>query len=177
MPQQGLHAAEVGSIIQKVRCKAVAEFVRREIGWQAGLGEAELEEGVDGTRREAAAGFVDEEWTRMHAGGVAVALDRFEGGSTDRTHPFAGTFASDACRLADRIDITHIQADEFRESHSGRVEKLDHRCVARRHPRRRLFVFLGGSGSRNQIVHLRGREKSRQLFLGFGKRDFEEHIF
>ena len=50
MPEKGLHAAQVGTIIEKVRRKAVAKFVRREIGWQAGLCKAELEKGIHGTR-------------------------------------------------------------------------------------------------------------------------------
>ena len=50
MSEQGLHAAQVGAIVEKVRREAMAELVRREIGWQTGLGEAELEKGVHRTR-------------------------------------------------------------------------------------------------------------------------------
>ena len=51
MPKKGLHAAKVGTIVEKVRRKAVPELVRREVGWQSSLGQTELEEGMHCSRR------------------------------------------------------------------------------------------------------------------------------
>ena len=58
MPEQALHAAQVGTIAQQVGRKAMTQRVRRNMLGNAGFGAIALDNALNGARRQAANGGV-----------------------------------------------------------------------------------------------------------------------
>ena len=154
--EQFLDAAEISSVVQEVGGEAVAEFVRTDFESDAGMAEVFLEEVVDGAHGDAAPEFAEEEWPFMDAGGGAVVLDGAEGGATDGANPVLAAFAGDAQGFFERVDIAHVQLDQFVETQAGAVEQLEDGRIALRGPGGGTlgsFQFQG-EGKRQEFVDL-----------------------
>lgn len=175
--EEGLDAAEVGAVVEKVCGKAVADFVRGEIGWETGLDEAGFDHGPDGARGEAGAGFVDEERAVVNGGGMAVARDGFEGLRNKRADAFASAFACDAGGFANDVDIRDIEANEFRESHAGGVKKLDDGRIACCGPGGGLIGSRRIRRGLDERIDLSGGEEAGELFFELRERDLAEDVF
>ena len=163
--EEGLDAAEIGTVVEEVGGEAVADFVGGEVGGEAGLDEAGFDHGPDGARGETGAGFVDEERTVVDGGCVAVARYGFEGLRDKRADAFASTLAGDAGGFANHIDIGDVEANEFREAHPGGVKEFDDGGIARGRPGRGLVGARGVRGGLDQGVDLSSGEEPGELLF------------
>jgi len=175
--EEGLDAAEIGTVVEEVGGEAVADFVGGEVGGETGLDEAGFDHGPDGTRGEAFAGFVNEERAVVNITGVAVARYGFEGLWYERADAFARTFAGDARGLANHIDIGDVEADEFRKAHSGGVKKFDDGGIACGRPGGGLIGARSVRGGLDEGVDLSGGEEAGELLFELRQRDFAEDVF
>ena len=61
VPEQLLHAAQIGSRVKKMRGERMAQFVRGHIRRQTGGGQIKFEVALEAPRRQASAVLIDEE--------------------------------------------------------------------------------------------------------------------
>ncbi len=155
----------------------MAEFV-----WCGGHGDPAaaqvfLEQIVDGARGNPASALADKQRPFVHAGLLAVFLDRLHRGWADRAQPFLFPLAQHAHGVVVRIDVPDVQRHQLRQPQAGRVEQLEDRRIARRRPRRRLLFFLSfRARRRQQRLHLVHGEDDRQLLLGFRQLDGRQRV-
>ena len=72
MPKQRLHASQVRTVVQEMRCKTVTQFVWREIRGQPGLQEPQFQQGIDGAGSNPATRFIKKERSTKNTRGLTV---------------------------------------------------------------------------------------------------------
>lgn len=171
-----MHAAEVGAGVEQVSGEAVPEFVRREIGRDAGVREIALHREPHRAGTEATAAFVDEKGPGIYAGGVAVFLDRVQSDGSDGHDALLAALAKDANAFAVGIDVAHIESGEFGEAQAAAVKEFEDGGVALRHPRGCLIAFLHRQRRGEEGVDLFGVEDDGEFLVQLGKLNLFEWV-
>jgi hypothetical protein len=112
----------------------------------------------------------------MHSGFLTIAGNGFECRSPNGANPLLRALSEDSNRFADRIEISDLQPDQFRNPEPTRVEELKNRLVAASHPLRSLLLPLDFRWFFEQGFHLRNRQKPRNVFFKFRDVDGFENV-
>ena len=173
-----MHAAQIRSAIQQVRCGGVPQNMGT-LGAGAGHRTDDgTHDSVDRPRRERFSASADEQVGDVRrdrefgAGVVEVIQQCGARGDTERDHPFLGAFTQDPNRRIGPIDVAEANSDEFRDANrrgiqqfpdcevangdgvprrSARREVIQHmsHCAGRDHPRKVSRFLRGGKPSGN----------------------------
>lgn len=186
MSQEFLNASEVGAGVEKMSGEAVAEFMGCNGGIQAGLTEVFFEPQLDQFRIHggvfAVVGQKDGQVRQFRMlGFLPVIMDRVQGGRADGKAPFFFSLAHDAKELAIPLDVLDEEAAEFADSQAAGINGFKDGGVSDKGGGRGGCV-LGlaphfHQRRLQQVGHLLDGEKSRQVFVGFGKRDLFDGDF
>jgi len=129
MAQQFLDDAEVGTIVEHVGGKAVSKRVGTDAGIQACLEEVLVEFASDRACRKALAVLVDEKGVLIEVGfsrvGITegeVALDGLQGCRADGGKSFSFSFTADMEDLAEEVDVSEVEGDQFADAQARGVE-------------------------------------------------------
>ena len=112
----------------------------------------------------------------MDAGLLTIARDCLECRSADWAYPLLRTFTEYSNRFADRVEISDFKSDQFRKPEPARIEELENRFVAARHPQGSLLSPLNLGRFFEQAFNLRDGQKSGEFFFRFWNVDGLENI-
>src|SRR6516225_5041595 len=161
VPEQHLHDAQIGAVVQKVGSEGVAERVRRELLGDAGLARVTLDDVPEGLprhavaapRREQVIGLPLEE--DLAARAAAEFLEGAHGLLAERDETFPIALAEDADHTLVEVDLTLAQVHQLRYPQSRGVQHFEHGAVA-------VAERVTHRGRRQQRLDLLLRERARQ---------------
>ncbi len=158
VPQQHLHSAQVGAVVEQVRGERMAQGVRRQWRGDAGLARVALHQLPEHHARHGRTGARatrgDEQILARQAaqdGGTAlgeVTLQPVARHLAEGHQALFVALAGDAQHLLHQPQVPGLERDQFAHAQTARVHQLQHGAVAQ--AQRRVFV-----GRVQQRLHLR----------------------
>jgi hypothetical protein len=179
VPQELLHGAEVGPVLEQVGRERVAQRVRADRRIEPDLTEIFIEFATDRTRGDAPAVLVEEEhvlvWGVLPRGGKLgilidledVLVDCFECVGAQRDESFFASLATHEECLVVLVEILHVQIDELGDPYTRGEERLEHGAVATAQ-----HVVL--RGCREELLDLVERDNLGEALGLLGRAD-EDH--
>ena len=139
VPQEVLHAAQVGAALHQVGGGAVAQRMGTDVPGDPGSGGVTIQQRAHGAVAEPAP--TDAEEQRLSGSAVPLlgehraslllpACDRVQGRRTDRDDPLLGALAGDPDRALPAVDPRSVQRHQLRDPQAGGVQQFQHRQVA-----------------------------------------------
>ena len=166
--EQFLDGAQIRAHLEQVGGERVAQAVRGDTHADAGAQAVALHEPLHRPRAQARAPAVEEQGLTLGltaAGGAGkeeriplgqVLAQGLAGGPAKRNEPFLVALAADPHHLLGPVEVREVGGHQFRHTHAGRVEQLQHRPVPPPVP-------VHGGGRLDQGEHLVHGEKGRDV--------------
>ena len=124
-----LHHAQIRAVCKHVRCKGMAQFMRRAVDGQIGFQKIGFEPTFDGSRRQPLAFLIQEEGPMDASFGQAddftlaqIFAQCLVGVASHDANAFFAAFSSDAEVVGHEVDIFKIKADGFTDTKSCAVD-------------------------------------------------------
>src|SRR5262249_14506946 len=139
VPEQLLDAAQVGTTIEQMGRKAVAETVRTGRIHQTGSTQVSLQEASDAPRGQAGAALIEEECRLPGKPGLSQgdpAAHAIRRPLADRTKPLAPTLAADPNQLLLYVQVLQVQTHQLADPQAAPIEGLQQGAIP--DPRRGL---------------------------------------
>src|SRR5690606_6779343 len=135
--QQKLHHAQVGAVIQKMRCKGMAQHMRREWGVYGSLERIAAHQLPKGLTRHGGTSCSDEQGVAAvdaEQGAAALAQVTFDPMLGFGAHGYESVFAALAHDHAHdaigKIYVEYAQTHQLADSQSGGIERFKHGPIA-----------------------------------------------
>jgi len=153
MPEHLLDRAQVGSIAKHMRCEAMTQPMRRDSRFETTRDDSALENFLDAASRQAPTAQIDYHGTARFPRKRHRAPPRHQGVQRPLSERYQAVLVAlarpDHHHSEVRVDIGPIEADQFADPQSRRIEGLENRAVANRGDR---LVVLGASDVDTELV-------------------------
>ena len=160
MAEQHLHHAQVGTVVEQVRGKGVAQGVRRQRRQHAGRARMLLHQVPEGLARHGAAARGHEQRVARLAlenGRARLAQVAHQPGVrllAERHQAFLAALAARAQGALGETDVHRLEVDQFAHSQAAGVHEFEHGTVAQ--PERRVGVGRGEQRLDLRLAQRRG---------------------